>query len=164
VSKAVLDSSAIIALSVLSHLNKLKHLFKETSVPRAVYEEVCIRGHGLIGDSELSEAVKKGVMKVKDVENRTLVNALIDPLARGEAETIALAVEENAEYIVMDDRLARRRAKNLGLNVIGTLRILRMMLDNGLIDKREILNAIEKLRETGFRINNKVVNKLLKEY
>ena len=103
-------------------------------------------------------------MKVKDVENSTLVNALIDPLARGEAETIALAVEENAEYIVMDDRLARRRAKNLGLNVIGTLRILRIMLDNGLIDKRELLNAIEKLRETGFRINNKVVNKLLKEY
>lgn len=163
-SKAVLDSSAIIALSVLSHLNKLKHLFKETSVPRAVYEEVCIRGHGLIGDSELSEAVKKGVMKVKDVENRTLVNALIDPLARGEAETIALAVEENAEYIVMDDRLARRRAKNLGLNVIGTLRILRMISDNRLIDKRELRNAIEKLKETGFRINNKVVNKLLKEY
>lgn len=162
-SKAVLDSSVIIALSVLSHLNKMKHLFKETLVPRAVYEEVCIRGRGLIGDAELSEAVKKGEMKVKDVEERTLVNALIDPLAGGEAETIALTVEENAGFIVIDDRLARRRAKNLGLNVIGTLRILRMMFDNGLINKKELLNAIEKLKETSFRISNKVVNKLLKE-
>ena len=62
-----------------------------------------------------------------------------------------------------DDRLARRRAKNLGLKVIGTLRILKMMLNNGLIDKKKFLNAIEKLRETGFRISNKLINKVKKE-
>ena len=74
------------------------------------------------------------------------MNALIEPLGRGEAETIALTAEENAEYIVIDDRLARRRAKNLGLNVIGTLRILRMMFDNRLINKTELLNAIKKTK------------------
>lgn len=162
-SRAVLDSSVIIALSVLNHLDKLKHLFEETVVPRAVYEEICNRGRGLIGDAELSEAVKKGVIEVKDVENRTLVNALIDPLARGEAETIALTVEENAEFMVIDDRLGRRRAKNLGLNIIGTSRVLRMMFDNGLIDKKEFLNSIEKLRETGFRISKKLTEKISKE-
>ena len=162
-SRAVLDSSAIIALSVLSHLNKVKHLFKETLVSRAVYEEVCIRGHGLIGEAELSEAVKKGLIEIRDVEDRTVVNALVDPLALGEAETIALTVEENTEFIVMDDRLARRRAKNLGLNVIGTLRILRMMFENGLIDKKDFLNSIEKLRETGFRISDEVIDRVVRE-
>ena len=117
----------------------------------------------MIGDIELSEAVKKGVIEIKDVEDRTVVNALVDPLALGEAETIALTVEENTEFIVMDDRLARRRAKNLGLNVIGTLRVLRMMFDNGLIDKKDFLNSIEKLRETGFRISNEVIDKVLRE-
>ena len=162
-SKAVLDSSVIIALSVLSHLDKLKNLFNETSVPRAVYEEICVKGRGLMGDAELSEAIKKGEIKVKDVENRTLVNALIDPLARGESETIALTVEENAEFIVIDDRLGRNRAKNLGLNVIGTLRVLRMMFDNGLIDKNEFLNSIKKLQEIGFRISNNITEKVFKE-
>lgn len=162
-SRAVLDSSVIIALSVLSHLNKLKHLFKETLVSRAVYEEVCVRGRRLIGDIELSEAVKKGVIEIKDVEDRTLVNALVDPLALGEAETIALTVEENTEFIVMDDRLGRKRAKSIELNVIGTLRILRRMFDNGLIDKKEFLNSIKKLGETGFRISNEVIDKVLKE-
>lgn len=162
-SRAVLDSSAIIALSVLSHLNKVKHLFKETLVSRAVYEEVCVRGRRLIGDIELSEAVKKGLIEIRDVEDRTVVNALVDPLALGEAETIALTVEENTEFIVMDDRLARRRAKNLGLNVIGTLRILRMMFENGLIDKKDFLNSIEKLRETGFRISDEVIDRVVRE-
>jgi predicted nucleic acid-binding protein len=34
----------------------------------------------------------------------------------GEAKTIALASEEKANYIVIDDKLARRRAKSMKLN------------------------------------------------
>ena len=54
-SKVVLNSSVIIALSTLGYLNKLKHVFKEVLTPRAVYEEICVRGRGLIGDRELLE-------------------------------------------------------------------------------------------------------------
>jgi len=158
-----LNSSVIIALSFLSHLSKLSFLFDQILVANAVYDELCVAGRGLIGDAELSEAVKKGVIEVKDIEDRTLVNALTDSLSLGEAEAIALAVKERAEYIVIDDRLARRRAESLNLNVIGTLRVLRMMFDNGLIDKEEFLNSIEKLREVGFRISDKVIQTLLKE-
>jgi len=122
VSKVVLNSSVIIALSTLGYLDKLKHIFKEVLVTRAVYEEICVRGRGLMGERELLEAVKDGLIVVKDVKNRLLVNALLDPLAIGEAETITLAVEETADYIVIDDKLARRRAKSMGLNVVGTLR------------------------------------------
>jgi len=163
VSKVVLNSSVIIALSTLGYLDKLKHIFKEVLVTRAVYEEICVRGRGLMGERELLEAVKDGLIVVKDVKNRLLVNALLDPLAIGEAETITLAVEETADYIVIDDKLARRRAKSMGLNVVGTLRVLRLMYDAKLIDKREILKALEKLREIGFRIGDEVINKALRE-
>ena len=39
--------------------------------------------------------------QMKDVKNRLLVNALLDLLASGEAETITLTVEEKADYVVM---------------------------------------------------------------
>jgi len=81
----------------------------------------------------------------------------------GEAETLALASEEKVDYIVLDDKLARRRAKAMKLNVVGTLRILRLMYDAKLIGKSEIIKALEKLRETGFRISEDVVNKVIKE-
>ncbi len=48
-SKAVLNSSVIIALSTLGYLDKLKHVFTEILIPRAVHDEVCVRGHGLMG-------------------------------------------------------------------------------------------------------------------
>jgi len=37
------------------------------------------------------------------------------------------------------------------------------MYDAKLIDKREILKALEKLREIGFRIGDEVINKALRE-
>jgi predicted nucleic acid-binding protein len=161
--RAVLNSSAIIALSFLKHLDKLRNLFEKTLVASAVYDELCVAGRGLMGATELSEAVREGAIEVKGVEDRTLVNALTESLSLGEAETIALTLKERTEFIVLDDRSARRRAENLGLNVIGTLRVLRMMFDNGLVDDGEFLISIEKLREVGFRISDKVVETLRKE-
>ena len=162
-SKAVLNSSVIIALSTLGYLNKLRPLFKEILIAKAVFDEICSAGQGLIGERELQEAVKTNLIEVREVKNRLLVNAILDPLAMGEAETIALASEEKVDYIVLDDKLARRRAKAMKLNVVGTLRILRLMYDAKLIGKSEIIKGLEKLRETGFRISEDVVNKVTKE-
>jgi uncharacterized protein len=111
VSKAVLNSSVIVALSMVGYLNKLKPIFQEILGAKAVYDEICGAGQGLIGDRELQEAVKSKIIEVKEVKNRLLVNALLDPLAIGEAETITLASEERADQIVLDDKAARRRAK-----------------------------------------------------
>lgn len=162
-TKAVLNSSVIIALSTLGYLNKLSSLFKEILVAKAVFEEICLTGQGLIGERELQEAIKTNLIEVREVKNRLLVNAIMDPLALGEAETITLASEEKTDYIVLDDKPARRRAKAMKLNVIGTLRILRLMYDAKLIDKPEIIKSLKKLRETGFRISEDVVNKVTKE-
>jgi len=65
--------------------------------------------------------------------------------------------------VVLDDRLARRRAKSLGLKVIGTLRVLRMMLEYGLMEKEELVEALEKLGEIGFRISSEVVKEALRD-
>ena len=162
-SKAVLNSSVIIALSTLGYLNKLKLLFKEILIAKAVYNEICSAGQGLIGARELKEAVEAHLIEVKDTKNQLLVTALLDPLAVGEAETISLAIDEQVDQIVLDDKAARRKAKAMKLNVIGTLRILRMMYDAKLISKTEIMKALTKLRETGFRISDDVINKVANE-
>ncbi len=69
----MLNSSVVIALSALGFLDKLKHIFNEIFVSRAVFNEVCVKGRGLIGERELLGAVNAGLIAVKDVENRLLV-------------------------------------------------------------------------------------------
>jgi predicted nucleic acid-binding protein len=138
-------------------------LFKEILRAKAVYNEICSAGHGLIGASELEEAVETHLIEVKDAKNQLLVIALLDSLAVGEAETIALAIDEQVDQIVLDDKVDRRKAKAMRLNVIGTVRILRMMYDAKLISKTEIMKALKKLRETGFRISDAIINKVTNE-
>ncbi len=162
-SKVVINSSVIIALSATGHLDKLKKIFNEILITKAVHDEICVRGRGLIGEHELTGAIKNNLITVKEAKNRILVNALLDPLAMGEAETITLATEEKVDYIVLDDKLARKRAKAMKLNVIGTLKILRLMYESKLIDKSETMKAMEKLRETGFRISEDIIGRALKE-
>ena len=158
-TRAVLNSSALIALSATGHKNELSNVFDEPLLAKAVYEEICVKGHGLLGEAELTEAIKNGTVRVKDATNRVAVNALLDPLGLGEAETIESAVEEKADYVVLDDRLARRKAKKLGLNVIGTLRFLRMMFDLGLMNREKFVASLETLVKIGFRVSSEVIEK-----
>ena len=73
---------------------------------------------------------------------------------------MVLTLEEKADYAVVDDKVARARARFMGLNVIGTFRVLRLMFDADLIDKREFLRAIDELKQFGFRISEKVIEKV----
>jgi hypothetical protein len=41
-TKVVLNSSVLIALSATGHLDKLGNVFEEPLVARAVYEEICV--------------------------------------------------------------------------------------------------------------------------
>ena len=85
---------------------------------------------------------------------------MIDPLGRGEAESIALAAEEEADIIVIDDRLARSKARTMEFTVIVTLRILRMTYDHEFINSENFIELIQALRETGFRLSERVIKNI----
>ncbi|MGH7200146.1 MAG: DUF3368 domain-containing protein [Planctomycetaceae bacterium] len=71
-------------------------------------------------------------------------------LGSGERETISLALEIEADRVILDDRAARRLAQDLGLPIIGTLGVLLAA------KRRTILSNIRPQRDAlihhGFRI------------
>ena len=70
-------------------------------------------------------------------------------MGKGETEAIALAVEANADAVLMDDRKAIREARNAGLTVFTTLAILELAAIKNLIGMPHIL---DKLAQTNFRL------------
>jgi len=58
------------------------------------------------------------------VQNRIVVDLLRERLHKGEAEAIALAIELNADLVIIDDKSARNTASSLGLKVIGTVGLI----------------------------------------
>lgn len=77
---------------------------------------------------------------------------LLADLDRGEAEVIALAQELYADLVIIDERLARRHAKRLGLKVTGTLGVLLRAKTLGLVPA--VRPLIEQLRQSGIRLGD----------
>ena len=69
------------------------------------------------------------------------------PLDFAEREAITLALELNADFLLIDERKGRLAAKSTGLKVAGTLAVLIDGASRGLFDG---LEALERLRQTNF--------------
>ncbi len=149
--QTVADASPLIYLAALGRFDLLKICFSKVYVPQAVYEEVVVAGAGQPGAAEVRAASDNGWLQVVSVRNRISVDALLDQLDIGEAEAIVLARELDISRILLDDRMARAKAGLMGLTVTGTIGVLMLAKEAGLVpDLKTDLDALVAL---GFRIS-----------
>ena len=151
----VVNTTPIIALSLIGELDLLRSLYDQVVVPSAVEAEVLAGGRGGIGSSELREASWLRVVSLQDPRRAEL---LVD-LDRGEAEVLALAQELHADLVIMDERLARLHAKRLGLTLTGTLGVLLRAKQLGHV--RAVAPLIDRLRKGGMHLSDVVVTEVL---
>jgi hypothetical protein len=98
----------------------------------------------------------------RSVANRSLLDSLRLELDAGEAESIALAVELKADFVLLDERLARRIATGLGLKVAGLLGVLVEAKRRGLIVLvKPILDAL--ITKAGFWVGRDLYARVLVE-
>ncbi|WP_337175551.1 hypothetical protein [Paludisphaera sp.] len=83
------------------------------------------------------------------VEAPTRIDPGLPPnLHRGEAEALSLAMETGPDWVLLDDRSARRAARDRGMSIAGTPNLLEEAAVRGLL---AIEDAIDRLRGTNFR-------------
>jgi uncharacterized protein len=129
--KAVSNSGPLIHLAKVGEFALLHDLFQHITIPPEVFEEVVIRGGGQPGSGETNTAqwITRGMLERFDV-----ADILAAELDRGEAEAIALALQEKADWLLIDERVGRRFAQQVGLKVKGTLGVLLEGVRRGFID------------------------------
>lgn len=86
----------------------------------------------------------------------SLADRLNDRLGRGESEAIALGIELQTDYIILDDFAARKEADRLGLSVKGTLAIIRKLQAEEKIKLENLDEFYQNLQEMKFRVNRAV--------
>lgn len=111
----VSNTSPIIFLGKLNALHLLSDCFSEVVIPIADYQE--LRDLALPSDIQIKA--------ILDIGQRFVSNS-IGRLHAGELEAMVLAQEIKADYICLDDLAARGKAQNLGLQIIGTVGILKL--------------------------------------
>jgi predicted nucleic acid-binding protein len=136
----VSNTSPLLNLSIINHLFLLKEQFPEIIIPDAVLAELKIN-ENLPGSQYLREALAAHWIKVKSVENKPFVQLLRRELDQGESEAIALAIELNADWLLLDEQEGRKTARTFGLNITGVLGIiLRAWHQGKLVSTREIMD------------------------
>lgn len=158
----VSNSTVLIYLGKINKIDLLKTFYKKIAIPKAVFEEVVIRGkEGNYADAIIVEnAVKEGWIVVKNCRvNQMLTEFGID---RGEAEAISLAAELHCQ-VLLDQTHARIAAKTLGLSPRGTLFILLKALNKKLVDFDAFIDLLEELISVGFRMEEEVYLEAVKK-
>ncbi|MCA9774222.1 MAG: hypothetical protein KC466_17525, partial [Myxococcales bacterium] len=72
-------------------------------------------------------------------------------LGRGETEAISLAVESNADRLIVDDLKARAAARSRGVVTVGTIAVLEVAAAQDLLS---LPDAVRRLRATSFRASD----------
>lgn len=117
----VSDSSPLIALEQIGHLELLRDLFQEVLVPDEVVRE-----------TTAAVGLRRWLRR-QPLQGPLLSQVLRPTLGQGEREAISMAVELRAHVILLDDEAARNVAIRLGLPVMGTAGVLLIAKERGLI-------------------------------
>ena len=72
-------------------------------------------------------------------------------------DVILLGQEIGADWLLIDEKLARKIADVMGFQVKGTLGILLIAYRTGLITKEDGLNAVQKLTESSIHLSPRLI-------
>jgi predicted nucleic acid-binding protein len=122
----VANTTPIISLASINRLDILEKLFGKIIIAEAVYSEIkAKRGYGY-------EQIDSSFIKVQGIQGQLYKEFLLTQLDAGEAETIILAKEIAADFVIIDENLGYRFASNAGLTAIRTLSLLLRAKEKGL--------------------------------
>ncbi len=152
----VVNSSPLIILAKVSHLDLLTGLCSEIAIPEGVAQEID-RGPG----NDPAKAWLRAEGQAYLVPAPPAESAVGEwDLGLGEAQVISFARNKPGFEVVIDDRAARRCALSFGIAVRGTLGVILLGKRTGLLSRVEpILNEMIGL---GFRIKPELMSAALR--
>ena len=138
------NSSPLIALGRIDRLDIFKSMFGEIYIPNAVYQETIVETSLNNQREAILNAIQAAIIKVVEPSIDKVFNR---KLGAGERGVLCLALEKNADQIILDDKKARNEAIELGLSVLYTADVLKGAEKRGLIMSYE--NIFDQLRDIG---------------
>jgi predicted nucleic acid-binding protein len=150
----VADTSALVALAAYDALSILGELFRDVHVPSAVFRECTVPGKPWVGRLEAYL-----IQKVVEVDLQEFV-IVAEGLGQGELEAMALCKRLRAERLLIDDYRARKVAHLNGIHVVGSLGVLLLAKEAGLISQARPL--IAEIQAAGVRYSDQLVAEVLR--
>jgi len=111
------DTTPIISLLKINHLDLLQELFGEIWIPDAVYKELISNERFNQESRQIIDAEYVKKVAVGDSKSVSLLRRATG-LDAGESEAIILSDENRADILLMDEAKGRLVAKQMGLTIM----------------------------------------------
>ena len=160
------NASPLINFAKLNKLDLLAACVGVMAISEKVFEEVVRKGSASSEAELIDEQIKKGNIVIKKLgatylQKAEQIRTVFKVSGLGESTTIALALQENESEVLIDDLRARETAKLNGLKPLGSLRILLIAFDKGIINEEEVKKLFGRMLENKLWISGEVVIKFL---
>lgn len=138
--RTVANSSCLIVLERIGRLDLLPGVFGSVLIPEAVAKEIGFSAPWL---------------EIRGAKVNPLEAKFRNQLGAGESAALILAIEVAPARIILDDRRARRAARELGLLMIGTPGILVRAKQRGVLNR--VGPVMTAMRKAGFYVSKELV-------
>ncbi|GAA4457504.1 DUF3368 domain-containing protein [Nibrella saemangeumensis] len=144
----IADTSCLIVLRKINRLDLLQNLFGSITITRTIAAEYKL-------------PLPNWIVVAQPVETETFLY-LTGRLDAGESEAIALAAETQDSLLVIDEHKGKAVAKQLKLDIIGTLGVILKAKEAGVIES--VKDVLTELRtQTDFRFSAAIEAVVLKK-
>jgi predicted nucleic acid-binding protein len=144
----VADATPLNYLVLIGQIELLHLLFGEVMIPEAVLAE--------LRHPKVPPAVTAWLQKLPHWLRVLKVSEVDCTIQLGQGETISLAIEQQVSIVLMDERRGRAAAEARGLLPIGTLNILDLADERGLLDG---VTSLNELKRTTIRADQELLDR-----
>lgn len=148
----VTNTSPLIILAKIDKLDLLQKIFKSIAIPPAVYRELMAKSG--VEANRLDKALDQFVEVTSEPIMSSSILAITQHLDAGEQQAIALAYSQQSK-LVIDERLGRQAARQLGIVVTGSIGVLIEGKQRGYID--EVMPLLQQLRQHDYWLSDRLI-------
>jgi predicted nucleic acid-binding protein len=148
VNRAVSNAGPLLVLAKLNLLHLLETLYDQVHIPHSVYRETVVEGlrYGHEDARRLSRFLERVGWQAEDVPTGRIPDDLRDvSLDTGERDALALALCKGDACVLMDESLGRAYARQLGLDVRGSLGVLVEAYHQSILDADRFRSALDEI-------------------
>jgi predicted nucleic acid-binding protein len=152
----IADTSPLIGLIKIGLIEILPRLYGSVVVPDEVANELAAPSRPAAVQAFMANRPTwLSIRSPRSVE-------MIPDVDRGERAAICLALELNADLLVIDDRAGRKAALDRHIRTAHTTALLLDAANAGIVP--DLQAAFDRLRATNFRVSGKTLDELLRRH
>ncbi|TFG19128.1 MAG: hypothetical protein EU529_16680 [Promethearchaeota archaeon] len=155
------NTSPLFYFASVGKLSLLKELYYKIYIPNAVWEEI---PSNLRIDIKFEKTEWLIIQDPEKDKFKEVAISLFHVLGRGESYAIALSLELEADYLLINDQEAKDKAEEMGIKTKWITEVLLDAAEKKVIkDFQEFLKIFEKMIENGLWIKKEHYNKVIEK-